>query len=177
VEQTDQYSFKDGPIDQSGPPQRKGNMTASFNRLVREASLGEEMELPTTRRGAVDYLELEVRAEEGRVSRALRPRSAQADLREGVVSLPLPVAKHLLECALNGMGKGEGRGGKSHTRREKSNRLTVLNWAKRQKKKLMNEGKSAPEAKKLAIERASQTAHDRFGLNSSASYLKRQLGW
>jgi hypothetical protein len=122
------------------------------------------------RESAVEWLESELRF----VDRTKEGAPAS----EYSVSLPYDVAVLVLDCARQGLHKGQGRGGNRRRGRfSELRRMAVIWWAKSRKAELVaTAGKTSIEAEIQAADEASDFARERYGLKLAAETIKGQMG-
>jgi hypothetical protein len=102
---------------------------------------------------AVEYLYFEIFR---RDLAAQRYQRRARDQSEETVTLPLDVARVVLDCAQRGMRKGTGRGGQRLSHRDRTIRDGIIAWAKWRKDELVGGGERAGKAEELAADEARQ---------------------
>jgi hypothetical protein len=125
------------------------------------------------RKSAVEYLEEEIQwlQEEARAN--------SEDVNELEVTLPMEVAKLVLECAEAGKRKGQGRKGRPPDKDlVEAQNAWVVEWARERKADLVHDGMKATGANSAhdqAAEEASTLAYKLFGLNLSVGTIRRRM--
>jgi hypothetical protein len=145
----------------------------------------------TTRESAVELL-----AQELRLVRRYAAGDARAPVvnptvpADTMISLPFDAAVLILDCARQGLRKGQGRGGRRLTRYDKKHRLGIVSWAKRRKAELLAEQRraedrsgrrgrrpsSSADVELQAAEEASTFARERYRFVWKAATIKRLMG-
>jgi hypothetical protein len=96
---------------------------------------------------------------------------------DATVTLPIDVARLVLDCAQKGLRKGEGRGARRHTRDEQLQRQGIVAWARQRKKRLQaaDNTLTAVEAELQAAEEAQTLARKRFSIRLAADSIRRMM--
>lgn len=104
----------------------------------------------------------------------LAGKIAEAARTDDEVSLTLPVARLLLDCARKGLHKGEGKGGIPHSRDKQFRRFNIYNRARTNYQNRAR-GVSPDQAKDEAAEEARQWGVKRYNINLAVSTIKRNM--
>jgi hypothetical protein len=119
------------------------------------------MTASTERQNAVDELA-------GKIAEAARRTDDE-------VSLTLPVARLLLDCARKGLHKGEGKGGIPHSRDKQFRRGNIYNRARMNYQELRARGVLPDQAKDEAAEEARLWGDERYNIDLSVNTIKRHM--
>lgn len=117
------------------------------------------------RQSAVEVLRIEIARREARGS-------------ETEITLPLEIARLILECAKKGVHKGQGRGRPRDSRGDKLKKQAIVSWALERKAKLHEQGikaTGANSAEDRAAEEARVLASERYGLSLAVTTIKRMM--
>ncbi len=123
--------------------------------------------MSSERQDAVDFLELEIFG---------KTRRRPVDETTVSISLPLPLARLVLDCAKDGLHKGQGRRRPALSRADRLRRQNIYHEARCIYQKLRAEGRPASEATKLqAAEQARQYGDRRYGMNIAVKTIKAEM--
>jgi hypothetical protein len=121
------------------------------------------------RKDAVEYLDHQIFRRERYSGRKLDQSGA-------TVTLPLDVARVVLDCARLGMRKGMGRGSPPLSYDDHLIRDSIVAWTRGEAKRIAKaERKSLEEVEPKAAKRGHAYARDRFGVKYAASTIVRDL--